>query len=604
MMSVAPQPQPWLRLVLRGIPGDSTGSVLILLDPRALITSDLLPGWEWHEASSRWDLRRAYELHARDLAPDAVGVLLHVTDQSIARIEQLPWDLSQLLVVLLDPGIPDSVVRVLPELPESVLALVVESARSGVGVGRVMVRQLLGALLPLPDGSSELALVAKARGMGLSSELRALIAPELNDPVARAAMSQPRKGDHLDLAWTDWMERGRESEFHVLFSSAGPGILELIDQGVVHLAPEQAPGLPLWLDAGRRAVDPTPIVQELLAEAPHLTPSDVAGWGEVATWWARVRWLCATDLVEESVVDSAWRVWSEFDRQFSDWLRDHYGPELARSYLPPRTVDKIAPFLAHQQRRRDRTQVLVVMDGMGIAQWNHLRTTSGAREAERHLVMAALPTITRVSRQAIFAGKVPAGFAATLESPAEERLWREFWVGQGLREGETQYIRCDGVRSPDVSPAAKAVGIVINTIDDAMHAAGGFDDVGFRDLVARYAGSGFLRRLVDLASEMGWDLWLTADHGNVPCRGPDEPIPQQGLRVRSRGKRVWFYQNEPLRQAALVHGLAWDPPGYPQDKGRPLFAVGRMCYERNAVAVTHGGLSLDEVFVPLVRLET
>jgi hypothetical protein len=219
-------------------------------------------------------------------------------------------------------------------------------------------------------------------------------------------------------------------------------------------------------------------------------------------------------------------------------------------------------------------------------------------------VLAAIPTITNVSRQAIFAGAIPSAFATRLRSPAEERLWQEFWQRAGLEPSHVVYARADGWRLPDIPADAQAVGIVVNAVDDAMHAVGNFDDPGLADLVTRFAEQNVIGQLAHNASLHGWDLWFTSDHGNLSCRGLDQKVQLPGLTVTSKGQRVWTFASPALRDAATVPGLAWDPPGYPQEGGHPLFAVGRTCYYKGRTLISHGGLSLDEVFVPLVRVVT
>ena len=55
---------------------------------------------------------------------------------------------------------------------------------------------------------------------------------------------------------------------------------------------------------------------------------------------------------------------------------------------------------------------------------------------------AWVPTITSVSRQAIFSGHPPMFFAATVQSTAaEERLWRSFWEDRGWRRDRIALIK-------------------------------------------------------------------------------------------------------------------------------------------------------------------
>jgi hypothetical protein len=594
----------WADELITWLPVPRNGIVVILLDPRSVLPPDVLAGWEWHDAATAWDVRRIYEKHIRGRPSTAPPALIHSTDPAIDRADRLPWDIAQLPVAIVDPRIPVQVIDALSDLPRQLVTEVCDAIRAGLPAGPLIASRMLGVTLPAPDAATELLVAARAHAAGLSAATRALIQPHLTTSEARDAIDRPGSGGPLAAAWRDWCDNGVRSKHHAVFSGCGPTLLSLVDAGLLPSPSEPGPGLPAWLSAAKGLADPTPIVEALLHERPAVPPSDFQGWVEVATWWSRVRWTCALGSVNPVVVDAAWHEWTQLDQHFQAWLTANYASELGRHYLPPRTVDKIAPFLAYQLRKRNRPQVLVVIDGMGIAQWHQIRSIAQAVEADRYLVMAALPTITRVSRQAIFAGAPPRAFAATISSPAEERLWRQFWRNQDIPDTQVEFIPTDGRTVPPVPPTARAIGIVVNNVDEAMHAAGSYDDVGFRDLVARFAQTDFLPQLMALASERGWDLWFTADHGNLSCRGLPGRVPHEGLRVTSRGKRVWTYATAELRASANVPGLPWDPPGYPQEAGYPLFALGRFCYERNAVLVSHGGLSFDEVFVPLVRVQT
>jgi hypothetical protein len=75
----------------------------------------------------------------------------------------------------------------------------------------------------------------------------------------------------------------------------------------------------------------------------------------------------------------------------------------------------------------------------------------------------------------------------------------------------------------------------------------------------------------------------------------------EGPLVDQAGTRVRLYDNTVLRDTARAEGIAWDPPGLPEGKA-PLFAPGKTGYHSGGPRVTHGGLSVDEVIVPFVRV--
>jgi hypothetical protein len=95
-------------------------------------------------------------------------------------------------------------------------------------------------------------------------------------------------------------------------------------------------------------------------------------------------------------------------------------------------------------------------------------------------------------------------------------------------------------------------------------------------------------------------MWITSDHGNVECRGVGGK--HEGVAVDKAGYRSRHYPNPSLRAASPVDGLAWDPPCLPTGAIYPLFATGDDGFFTGGRRVTHGGLSIDEVLVPLVRV--
>jgi len=117
-----------------------------------------------------------------------------------------------------------------------------------------------------------------------------------------------------------------------------------------------------------------------------------------------------------------------------------------------------------------------------------------------------------------------------------------------------------------------------------------------------WTSHGFLATLIRNACKAGFEVWITADHGNIEATAVDF-LPQEGLAIDRHGERVRLYATATLRAAARADGFAWQPPGLPQDSPAMLFAKGRSAFIRGSEpAVVHGGLSLDEVIVPLVRV--
>ncbi len=102
----------------------------------------------------------------------------------------------------------------------------------------------------------------------------------------------------------------------------------------------------------------------------------------------------------------------------------------------------------------------------------------------------------------------------------------------------------------------------------------------------------------------GFEVWLTADHGNIQCEGKGRP--SEGVIAETRGERVRVYPTQELRAqvaGAFPFGHEWQPVGLPADYF-PLVAGGHDAFVSPGEAIVgHGGIAIEEVIVPLVKFE-
>jgi hypothetical protein len=242
---------------------------------------------------------------------------------------------------------------------------------------------------------------------------------------------------------------------------------------------------------------------------------------------------------------------------------------------------------------------------MGFAQWTTLNPLTGLSVVDAAATFAMIPTLTPVSRQAIFAGRLPSAFADTLKRTDVDNIrWLEFWENEGFDVGSVKYERVTGSSPtdlPDVTGVV-AMGVVVMAVDEMLHGSHLLGDAQVASAVRTWAERGFLPELVRKATTEGFEVWLTADHGNLeilPLGGV-----QEGLAVDTAGTRVRWYADPSLRDGRRAEGIVWDPPGLPPGACYPLFAPGRGGFFSGEVRVTHGGISFDEVIVPLVQVTT
>lgn len=133
-----------------------------------------------------------------------------------------------------------------------------------------------------------------------------------------------------------------------------------------------------------------------------------------------------------------------------------------------------------------------------------------------------------------------------------------------------------------------------------MHTSELFGDAQLFANLDVWVDNGFLVDLVERADAARIEVWITADHGNLECQGRGQP--SEGAATESAGKRLLRYPSQALRDASEVPGIVWDDiPGLPASVFL-RFASGRSAYTNHALSVSHGGLSFDELVVPLARV--
>lgn len=300
---------------------------------------------------------------------------------------------------------------------------------------------------------------------------------------------------------------------------------------------------------------------------------------------------------------------------FAGWMLQRYGALATLPALPrPLTVDKIAHFLAHQLAGGSRRLALVVVDGLALDQWLLLRDSLGGLGLEESVCWAWVPTITAVSRQAIFAAEAPLFFPQSLGTASKEpKHWERFWAEQGLLGPAVAYLR-QGAQEADSEllakvkdhasrPSCRVLGLVVGKVDEMLHGAvTGLG--GLHAQVRQWSQAGAFRSLIDALLAEGFSVYVTADHGNVAAKGSGRP--NVGTVPEEKGERAWVFRDAALREQvrqALPSALLWPGPGLPADYSVLLPRGVEAFLARGKETVGHGGIALEEVLVPFVRIQ-
>jgi hypothetical protein len=628
------------------------GSVWVVSDPDEILLAPTVSailgqrGFELVPYRDPLVFRHRYEDEIRQ-SDESAAYIVHVRGDARSVV---PWDvLQQARVISLS----------IPELFGTLDANAVRSigsdryddlwqvmsSRSGMPVmGTVASKDFLAAnlyrvvpdLLRQPHAIWEQAFDLFFRGWPLPRLLACHVAERACRPEGMSATDAASilsdRASFIDRVQRDWdrfaqsVARGEEPPVDII-PFALPAIRVNLDSMVLDgtISPakvEQLPSsVPSWMLIGMTRDDNA--ARDLAAKRIDLLSHEIPGHGASPGEWLRFaerhaeivdagRSLTSTETTEPDMMAV---IAPAIDAALFDWLEDSFDGLSSNSFASaPSIVHQIAPHMAHRRQRGEHRQALIVVDGIALDQWlileRRLRAARPDVLIDTRSCFAWLPTVTSVSRQAIFAGDQPRAFAKTLATTSPEpAAWRRFWINEGLTENQVFYAKglgqpgsCAGIIDGPIADCAEVIGLVVDTIDELLHGEL-FGKHGLVGRIEHWLGLGEWDRLVAALIDAGYQIYITADHGNVDTVGMGRP--SEGSSAEARGERVRIYDSEALRQKSLatIAGTRVLQPGGLPESYKPLFApYGRAFIPEGQRAVVHGGTSLEEVIVPFVRI--
>lgn len=340
--------------------------------------------------------------------------------------------------------------------------------------------------------------------------------------------------------------------------------------------------------------------------------------------WSELKLLAAQDWGPEKRTDD-WdalhEIMSVADSTFSRWIEKRFSGLIQQPTSPPVLVHHIPSWLSktiinEEGSTEKRKVALIVIDGLSYDIWlilkNILNPLFSKLTYRESAVFSWIPTLTSVSRQAIFAGKTPNQFSESIDKTDKEKtLWERFWDCENMEEGEVFYKKGLGKGNADKDEVGEALsdyrirvaGLVINKIDDIMHGIE-LGTAGMQDQARLWAEQGYLKRLIEMLIGRGFEVCITSDHGSVEAEGIGSP--GEGSLADTKGERVRVYPSEMFRDNVMKKygsAVAWVPNGLPENYF-PLIAPRREAFiQEKKRSVCHGGISIDEMIVPLITIE-
>ncbi|SCD21067.1 hypothetical protein PSM36_2262 [Proteiniphilum saccharofermentans] len=290
------------------------------------------------------------------------------------------------------------------------------------------------------------------------------------------------------------------------------------------------------------------------------------------------------------------------NKEFQKYIDSKYFALSSSSHIgKPKMVNRILPHLAYKHSRTEKV-ALVVIDGM--AYWQYLildkKLSDLGIETKRDVTMAWIPSITKLSRQAIFKGSIPDERYG--QNPiAEERLWREFWINKNRDPKRMQLYEIgythDSLLTDDTNQYKQA--FVDVSLDDKMHSSSSNKDL--YALTENWTVEA--AENIKLLHEQGYTIYITADHGNIMARS---------WRALDSQERTFLYQKESRGSRHLIYSntdyldkfIQNNPDIHNELLVHNNWAVWRnnRCF-KGKDEITHGGSHFLEVLVPFITIE-
>lgn len=363
--------------------------------------------------------------------------------------------------------------------------------------------------------------------------------------------------------------------------------------------------IPLWAQNGvkQRSYNPFKDIQYLVDKVDSklsIERKHHKDWIEIIDTFSQIKDLQLNYNTEKETVNS---LTSQVDAQFKEWMLTDYKALAGLSpYIKPAMVHHILP---HLQLKDEKKQALIIMDGMSFIQWKQIkRALESNFTFEEYGVFAWVPTITEISRMSIFQATIP----SLQESIREEKAWKQFWNKESISDMHITFeniLAQGGFNSKGLSAIEKSnnkkAAIILRNIDKLTHGA-------IQGLEGMYAEidvwlkTNYLQDLLRHLKESGYSTYITSDHGNKESVGIGKV--KQGSLVETKGERARIYSDPVFRDDAATQysSVRWPNYGFSDDRHFLVAESGEAFVTKGQHIVSHGGISIEEVIVPFIKV--
>ncbi len=285
------------------------------------------------------------------------------------------------------------------------------------------------------------------------------------------------------------------------------------------------------------------------------------------------------------------------NEKFRDYVLQNFGKaSQSLDVKSPVLVSKVMEYI----NDRSFKYALIVMDGMSEFDWNIIAGSFDGITYEKSSVMAMIPTTTSISRQCLLSNKYPSQLISPWSQSKEKQEFVACAKELGFNDNQIGYERG---YDAEFGSFVKCGAIIINDVDDLVHAQQQ-GRIGMYNDITVLANQ---RKLIELTKRMlsaGYDVYITADHGNTPCTGLGKHM-TSGVEVETKSRRMMVLKNFADKSSLIEkYGLIDYPKYYlTKDFDYLICDVGTSLDAKGEEVMSHGGITIDEVVVPFIKIK-